>query len=180
MLNGKSAGKAASKPVRQLLFSEALQYSRPMATAKGAQPESLSSAMDAPKQNTKLECILQEILSISCRLEGMDSNISSLAEETKSIRTDIVGFQNRSLGLEQRVSDIEDHQNTTPDRDQEILCLRSKLIDIEDRSHRDNVRFFRILELAQGADIHAYLQNTLSTPQGLSFDPPLECRWHNA
>ncbi|KAJ1197654.1 hypothetical protein NDU88_001510 [Pleurodeles waltl] len=100
-----------------------------MAAAKVAQAEILPSATDVSKQDTSIERILKEILVVGCRLEGMDSNIFSLAEETKSIRTDITGFQNRVMRLEQRVSAIEDHYNTTPDRDQEILCLRSKLID---------------------------------------------------
>ncbi|KAJ1116176.1 hypothetical protein NDU88_004394 [Pleurodeles waltl] len=166
MPSRKTTGKAASRPARQLLFREALQQTQPMAAAKGHQPEATPNITDAPKQDDTMERILQEISAIGRRLEGINSNISSLAEKTKSIRTDIPGFQTRLMGLEQRVSTIEDHLNTTPDRDQEIMCLRSKLIDLEERSHRDNVRFFRIPEQTDGTNIQDYLQKT--------FDPALK------
>ncbi|KAJ1209135.1 hypothetical protein NDU88_004513 [Pleurodeles waltl] len=68
----------------------------------------------------------------------MDSTISTLAAETKSTCLDIAGFQSRMSDLEQRVITVEDHLNTVPERDQELLFLRSKLIDLEDRSRRDN------------------------------------------
>ncbi|KAJ1116179.1 hypothetical protein NDU88_004397 [Pleurodeles waltl] len=102
MLNRKTTGKAASRLARQLLFREALQQTQPMATEKGHQPEATSNITDAPKQDDTMERILQEISAIGRRLEGIDSNISSLAEKTKSIQTDIPGFQTRLMGLEQR------------------------------------------------------------------------------
>ncbi|KAJ1132321.1 hypothetical protein NDU88_010645 [Pleurodeles waltl] len=80
---------------------------------------------------------LPHVRGITCRaqlLEGMDSTISALAAETKSVHLDIAGFQSRMKGLEQRVTTMEDHLNTMPERDQELLFLRSKLIDFEDRS----------------------------------------------
>ncbi|KAJ1123154.1 hypothetical protein NDU88_001627 [Pleurodeles waltl] len=83
-----------------------------------------------------MDRILQEITAVGCRLEGMDSTISALAAETKSMRLNKAGFQSRFSDLEQRVVAVEDHLNTAPDRDQELLFLHSKLVDLEDRSHR--------------------------------------------
>ncbi|KAJ1157581.1 hypothetical protein NDU88_010287 [Pleurodeles waltl] len=80
----------------------------------------------------------------------MDFAISSLATDKKSIRLDIAGFQPRVSGLEQRVATVEDHLNTTPDCDQELWYLHIKLIDLEDRSRRDNVRFFTFPEQIEG------------------------------
>ncbi|KAJ1106177.1 hypothetical protein NDU88_003580 [Pleurodeles waltl] len=103
----------------------------------------------------------------------MDSKISTLAAETKSICLDIAGFQSRVAGLEERVAAVED-LNTIPEWDQELLFLRSKLIDSEARSRRDNVSFFGFTEHIEETDIQAFLKKTLSTLTGLSFDPPLE------
>ncbi|KAJ1203504.1 hypothetical protein NDU88_007289 [Pleurodeles waltl] len=49
-----------------------------------------------------------------------------------------------------------------------------KLIDLEDRSRRDNVRFLGFLETLEGADIHSYLRETLPKLTSLAFDPSLE------
>ncbi|KAJ1125876.1 hypothetical protein NDU88_004291 [Pleurodeles waltl] len=143
MSNGKSASKSTSKPTQQLLFSEALQHSCSMSYAKGPQQADLPTTSASPAQDTVMECILQEITAVSRRLEGIDSTICMLAAETKSIRLDIVGFQALVTGLEQCVTTMEDHINTMPECDQELLCLRSKLINLEDRSRRDNVNFFQ-------------------------------------
>ncbi|KAJ1097858.1 hypothetical protein NDU88_002974 [Pleurodeles waltl] len=84
----------------------------------------------------------------------MDNAMASLTGETKSMRLDIAGFQSQVLGLEQHVSTVETHITSFTDRDQELLYLRSKLIDLEYRSHRDNVHFIEFPETIEGADIH--------------------------
>ncbi|KAJ1211096.1 hypothetical protein NDU88_006457 [Pleurodeles waltl] len=83
---------------------------------------------------TNMDRILQEITAVGHQREGMDSTISTLAAETKSIRLDIAGFQSKVSDLEQRVIAVEDQLNTVPKRDQELLFLCSKLSDLEDRS----------------------------------------------
>ncbi|KAJ1215455.1 hypothetical protein NDU88_003064 [Pleurodeles waltl] len=107
-------------------------------------------------------------------MEGMNSTISSIVAETKSIRTDIAGFQTGVLGLEQHVTAIEDHINTARYRDQEIICLHSKLIDLDNRSCGDNGHFIGIREQAEGADIQAFLRCTLPNLTGILFNPTLE------
>ncbi|KAJ1191665.1 hypothetical protein NDU88_000981 [Pleurodeles waltl] len=104
----------------------------------------------------------------------MDNTITSLTSETKSTRSDIAGFQSRVTGLELHVLTVEDHLTTTQDRDQKLLYLRSKLIDLEDRSRRDNVRFFRFLESIEGTDTQSFLRTVLPKLTDLTFDLPLE------
>ncbi|KAJ1114371.1 hypothetical protein NDU88_002609 [Pleurodeles waltl] len=103
----------------------------------------------------------------------MDSTISVLEPETKSICLDIAGFQSRVSDLEQRETAVEDHLSTIPERNQELLFLRSKLIDLEDNCHRDSC-FFSFTEHIEGTNIRVSLLETLPNLKGLSFDPPLE------
>ncbi|KAJ1150479.1 hypothetical protein NDU88_003270 [Pleurodeles waltl] len=104
----------------------------------------------------------------------MDSAITSLTAETKSMRLDIAGFQSRLIGLEQRVTTMEDHINTAQDRDQELFYLRSKLIDLEDRSRRDNICIFGLPEHIGGTDIQSFLRDALPKLTDLTFNLPLE------
>ncbi|KAJ1098689.1 hypothetical protein NDU88_005739 [Pleurodeles waltl] len=104
----------------------------------------------------------------------MDASISSLTLETKSMRSDIAGFQSRVTGLEHRVGTLETQVATSQDRDQDLLYLRSKLTDMEDRSRRDNIRLLGIPENEEGTDIQAFLGSTLPKLTSLDFDPPLE------
>ncbi|KAJ1141366.1 hypothetical protein NDU88_007699 [Pleurodeles waltl] len=104
----------------------------------------------------------------------MDSMMASLTVETKSMCLDIDGFQSRLTGLEQHVAMVEAHISSFQDRDQELLYLCSKITDLEDRSHRDNVRFLRFPENLEGTDIHSPPQGEPTLPKltGLPFDPP--------
>ncbi|KAJ1170780.1 hypothetical protein NDU88_002652 [Pleurodeles waltl] len=132
MLTGKSGDKSSGKPSRQLLFSEALHHSHPPAPARDAQPSTSPTVTDIAEHGTTMDLSLQEITAVGCRLEGMDSAISALASETKSIWLDIAGFQPRFSDRQQCVVTVEDHLNTALDRDRELLFLRSKLVDLEE------------------------------------------------
>ncbi|KAJ1110774.1 hypothetical protein NDU88_008120 [Pleurodeles waltl] len=57
-------------------------------------------------------------------------DISALTAENKSIRLDTAGFQTRVAGLELRVATSEECLKSIPNRDQELLYLRSKVIDL--------------------------------------------------
>ncbi|KAJ1100377.1 hypothetical protein NDU88_005463 [Pleurodeles waltl] len=118
MPSGKTAGKFSAKQARQLLLSEDLQHSRPTSFATGLHPAAQSHIMTDPAQDTTMECILQEITAVGRGLKGMDCAITSLTAETKSMHLDIAGFQSLVMGLEQRVTTVKDHVNTTQDRDQ--------------------------------------------------------------
>ncbi|KAJ1101503.1 hypothetical protein NDU88_006570 [Pleurodeles waltl] len=158
----------------QLLFSEALHHSRPLASLRESQSTNSLTATDNPELGTTMDRILQEITEVGCRMEGTDSTISTLAAETKSILLDIAGFQSRVFDLEQRIVAVENQLNTVPDRDREPLFLHSKLVDLEDKSCRSNVRFFGFPEHIEETDILAFLKENLSTLTGIPFDPPLQ------
>ncbi|KAJ1175520.1 hypothetical protein NDU88_000808 [Pleurodeles waltl] len=169
--------KPAGKPVQQLLFSEALHQKRPtpMATETHPSPPSHEPVRTPDKeQSTTMRRMLYEIMAVSHRIEGMDASISSLTLETKSMRLDIAGFQSRVTGLEHRMGSLETQIATSQDRDQDLLYLKSKLTDLEDRSRRDNIRLLGIPENEEGTDIQAFLSSTLPTLTSLNFDPPLE------
>ncbi|KAJ1202683.1 hypothetical protein NDU88_006480 [Pleurodeles waltl] len=55
----------------------------------------------------------------------------------------------KSDGLEQRIGSLETQINTSLEREQDFLYLRSKLTDMEDRSRRDNIHLLGIPENEQ-------------------------------
>ncbi|KAJ1090426.1 hypothetical protein NDU88_003558 [Pleurodeles waltl] len=126
--------------------------------------------MAEPTQGTTMDHILQEISLVGRKLECM----ASLTAVTKSMCLDIAGFQSQVAGLDQRVTTVETRIASWVDRDQELLYLRSKLIDLEDRSHRDDVRFLGCPENIEGMDIHSYIRETLPKLTGIIFAPPWE------
>ncbi|KAJ1082762.1 hypothetical protein NDU88_002927 [Pleurodeles waltl] len=130
--------------------------------------------MSDPAQEATMERILQEISGVGRRLEEMDNTIASIMAETKSIRLDIAGFQSRVLGLEPRVSLVETQVASSRDQDQELLYLRSKLTDLEDRSRRDNGRSLGFPETIEGEDMLSFLRETLPKLTDIAFDPLLE------
>ncbi|KAJ1090019.1 hypothetical protein NDU88_003159 [Pleurodeles waltl] len=70
-------------------------------------------------------------------------------------------WESRVTTLEQRVTTVETQAVLAADRDLELLYLRSKVIDLEDRSRRANVRILGFLEEREGADVQSFLKNTL-------------------
>ncbi|KAJ1119296.1 hypothetical protein NDU88_007482 [Pleurodeles waltl] len=123
-------------------------------------------------QPTTMERILQEITAASCRIEGVDASISSLTLETKSMRSYIVSFKSQVTGLEHCMGTLETQMATIQDRDQDLLYLRSKITDLEDRSRRDNICLFGIPENEEGLDAQAFLSSVLTKLTSLTFDPP--------
>ncbi|KAJ1216960.1 hypothetical protein NDU88_004558 [Pleurodeles waltl] len=174
MPGGRSSHKNSGKPARQLLFSEALLQTKGAPPPLVAQPSATHHDMADSAQESTMDRILQEISPVGRRLEGMDSAMVSLTAETKSIIMEIATFQTRVLGLEQRVSKVEAHAPSFQDRDQELLFLRSKLPDLEDRSRRDNVRCIGFPENIEGEDLHRFLRDKLPRLTGITFEPPLE------
>ncbi|KAJ1210203.1 hypothetical protein NDU88_005571 [Pleurodeles waltl] len=172
MPGGKTASKPLGKPARQLLFSEALhQQKNPTAEDLPPPPH---TCMADETQGATMDHILQEISAVCRKLEGMDSAMALLTAETKSMRLDIAGFQSQVSGLDQRVTTVETQVASWVDRDQELLHLRSKLIDLEDRSRRNNVRLLGFPEVIKGVDMYSYLRETLPKLTDITFDPPLE------
>ncbi|KAJ1083207.1 hypothetical protein NDU88_003367 [Pleurodeles waltl] len=164
--------KTASKHSRQLLFSEAIAQPKAM-TAHTASQGHTSPPVDQPALDAT-DRILQEIASVGRRLEAMDLKITDLTLASSSIRADIAGFRETANNLDQRLSAVEDHIATTPDQEEELKSLRAKLTELEDRSRRDNVRFFGILEQKEGSVIKTFLSSLLTNHFGIEFSPPPE------
>ncbi|KAJ1200227.1 hypothetical protein NDU88_004053 [Pleurodeles waltl] len=104
----------------------------------------------------------------------MDLKTTDLTLASSSIRADIAGFRETVTNLDQRLSTVEDHIAAIPDQEEELRSLRAKLTDLEDRSRRDNVRFFGIPEQKEGSDIKAFLSSLLTDNFGIEFSPPSE------
>ncbi|KAJ1113533.1 hypothetical protein NDU88_001775 [Pleurodeles waltl] len=169
MPRGKTAGKASGKPARQLLFSEALRQQKHSSTADSSPLPHAIMSEDA--QGVSMDRILQEISAVGRKLEGMDNAMTALTAETRSMRLEIVGFQSQISGLDHRVAAVESQVALQTDRDQELLHLRSKLTDLEDRSRRNNIRFLGFPEGIEGTDILSYLRDMLPKLADTTFDP---------
>ncbi|KAJ1188685.1 hypothetical protein NDU88_005444 [Pleurodeles waltl] len=116
--------------------------------------------------------ILQEIATVGRRLAAMETKVTDLA--MNSIRTDIAGFQDRVSDLDRCLTDAEGRLSNMPDRDQKLQFLQNKLMYLEDRSRRDNVSFFWILEQMESMDVRAFLKDFLPELIGLVFSHTLE------
>ncbi|KAJ1116853.1 hypothetical protein NDU88_005058 [Pleurodeles waltl] len=102
--------------------------------------------------------ILQEITAVGWRLEAMDLKISDLSTASASIRTDIACFCEKVTDLDQRLMTVKEHVGMVPEHDAELRTLRAKITDLEDRTQRDNVRFFGIPEHKEGTNTKAFLK----------------------
>ncbi|KAJ1125965.1 hypothetical protein NDU88_004378 [Pleurodeles waltl] len=117
--------------------------------------------------------ILQEIAAVGCHLETLDSRISELTVASSSIRADIAGFREAVHNLDQGLTIVKDHVAVLPGQEAELRSLRAKVIDLEDRSRRDNIHLFGILEHKEGSDVKTFLKNLLPELSGLEYSPPL-------
>ncbi|KAJ1171807.1 hypothetical protein NDU88_003665 [Pleurodeles waltl] len=129
---------------------------------------------DDPRTLDATHRIVQEIIAVGQRLEMMDLKITNLSAASASIRTDIACFSEKVADLDQCPTNVEAHIGMLPGNDVELQSLREMLTDLEDRRRRDNVRFFGISEIKEGADIKAFLQCMLPELTGMTFSPPLE------
>ncbi|KAJ1164428.1 hypothetical protein NDU88_004867 [Pleurodeles waltl] len=166
------SGKASGKHSRQLLFSEAIAQPKVMAAQ-----QTLSRSATVPAEPRTLDAIdriLQENTAVGRCLETIDLKITELSASSASIRSDIACFSEKVADLDQRLTTVEDHIRMLPEHDAELHTLLEKIADLEDRSHRDNVRFFGIPEKSEGTYIKTFLQSLLPELTGLTFSPPLE------
>ncbi|KAJ1091453.1 hypothetical protein NDU88_004578 [Pleurodeles waltl] len=99
----------------------------------------------------------------------MDTKISDLAVESRSIHTDI--FQYKVAGMEHHLSLMEDKLNSRLNRDRELQYLQNKLTDLEDQNRRENIHFLGFPERVEGTNFKAFLINTFPTITGLTISP---------
>ncbi|KAJ1089028.1 hypothetical protein NDU88_002181 [Pleurodeles waltl] len=83
--------------------------------------------------------------------------------------SDIACFSEKVADLDQRLTIVEDHIGMLLEHNAELQTLQEKITDLEDRSRRDNIRFFGIQEKKEGTDIKAFLQSLLPGLTGLTF-----------
>ncbi|KAJ1193153.1 hypothetical protein NDU88_002458 [Pleurodeles waltl] len=165
-------GKSSAKNSRQLLFSEAITQPKTM-VEQTAPPCPTPSPADPPTLEAT-DRILQEIASVGRRLEAMDLKRTDLIVASSSIRADIAGFRETANALDQRLTAVEDQVAALPDQEAELRSLRAKITDLEDRSRRDNMRFFGIPEHKEGSDIKSFLKTRQSDLFGMELSPPPE------
>ncbi|KAJ1129210.1 hypothetical protein NDU88_007581 [Pleurodeles waltl] len=168
MPSGKSSGKHSG----QLLFSEVL--AQPKAVATQGTPLCPAPSPTAPLPLEAAVCILQEIAAVGRRLETMDSRISELTVASSSIWAGIASFRETVHNLDQRLMIVEDHVAVLPGQEAELRSLRAKVIDLEDRSRRDTICLFSVLEHKEGSNVKTFLRNILPKLMGLEYSPPLE------
>ncbi|KAJ1151303.1 hypothetical protein NDU88_004086 [Pleurodeles waltl] len=173
MPNGKSSGKHS----HQLLFSEAIAQLKIMAMQSAlSSPVTLLADLRAVDATDR---ILQKITAVGWRLEAIDLKISDLSTASASIRTDIACFSEKVTGIDRCLTTVEEHVMMVPDHDAELQTLRAKITDLEDRSRRDNVRFFGFPENKEGTNIKAFLKSLLPELTFLVFSsPPVFQRAH--
>ncbi|KAJ1189512.1 hypothetical protein NDU88_006257 [Pleurodeles waltl] len=169
---GNAKWEVFPQTLLQLLFSEAIAQPKTMAV-QTAPPCPASSPAD-PQAMEAADCILQKIATVGCHLEAMDSKISDLTVVSTFIRADIADFRETVNDLDRCLMTVEDQVVTLPDQEAELRSLQAKVIDLDDKSRRDNFRLFGIPEHKEGSDIKMFLKNLLPKLTGLGFSPPLE------
>ncbi|KAJ1195735.1 hypothetical protein NDU88_005003 [Pleurodeles waltl] len=137
-------------------------------------PSSPTTVLADPQAVDATEGILQEIIAAGRHQEAMDIKITDLSAASASIRTDIACFSEKVQDMDQHLTTVEEHNGMVPEHDAELRVLRAKLTDLEDRSRRDNIHFFGILERKEGTNIKAFLKSLLPELTGLTFSPQLD------
>ncbi|KAJ1113425.1 hypothetical protein NDU88_001671 [Pleurodeles waltl] len=168
------AGKAAGKHTCQLLFSEAISFPRLMASPAALVVPSSTAPSAEARSDTAMERILQEITAVGCRLEAMDLKITDLSMASNSIRSGIASFKGKVTNLDHRLLDVEGQLAILLERDSELQFLCANLMDLKDRSQRDNVSFLGIPEHKESTDVRANLRELLPELTGLISSPILE------
>ncbi|KAJ1137671.1 hypothetical protein NDU88_004069 [Pleurodeles waltl] len=133
------------------------------------------------KQDGRLEQVLRAATILEGRRGREDSRTTHRVRSPSTSITVVMQNHVRGprsswavSGLEHRMGSLETQINMSQEREQDLLHLRSKLTDMEDRSRRDNIRVLGIPENEEGSDKQAFLTSTLPKMTLLDFDPPLE------
>ncbi|KAJ1140597.1 hypothetical protein NDU88_006946 [Pleurodeles waltl] len=101
MPGGRVAGRQANNQVSLPSNSLSQKLCSNRVPPAEEHPVIPASSMAKPTQGVTMDRILQEILAVGRKLEGMDSAMAFLTAETKSMRLDIAGFQSFVTGLDQ-------------------------------------------------------------------------------
>ncbi|KAJ1150455.1 hypothetical protein NDU88_003246 [Pleurodeles waltl] len=124
--------------------------------------------------DTAIVCILQDIAAVGRHLEAMDSKIIDLSTGSNSMWADIASFQDKVTDLDHPLTDVKGQLAMLPEWYSELQFLCSKLMDLEDRSPRDQVCFFLMPDCKEGTYVRVFLRELLSDLTGLVFTLTLE------
>ncbi|KAJ1153296.1 hypothetical protein NDU88_006057 [Pleurodeles waltl] len=113
-------GKLPGKSMRQLFFSETVSQPQPMSLTADTPGCSPADTPVDSCSDTAMERILQEISAVDHHLEELDSKIMDLSADSKSIRADIVGFQDKVTQLDHCLTTVESRIVTLLDIDPEL------------------------------------------------------------
>ncbi|KAJ1119687.1 hypothetical protein NDU88_007872 [Pleurodeles waltl] len=91
--------KPPGKPAYQLLFSEVLAQQWPVPVMTVPPMTDPPETVQSPKSDISMERIQQEIILVGRRLKSMDTKISDLVAESRSIHNDIASFQDRVTNI---------------------------------------------------------------------------------
>ena len=122
--------------------------------------------------------VADDIASIFAILKQISGELQSL----KEIRKATTSMEGKLSALMDRISDVEGRlgfleesdkklQANPPARRDELEGLKEKLVDMEDRHRRNNLRFIGIPEGSEQDDMLSYLRKILSQLLGIASPP---------
>ncbi|KAJ1099209.1 hypothetical protein NDU88_004313 [Pleurodeles waltl] len=85
-------------------------------------PSSTDCPVDS-RPDTAMESSLQEISAVGRHLEAIGSKITDLSADSRSIRTDIAGFQDKVTDLDHRLHTVESKVAALPANEPELQFL---------------------------------------------------------
>ena len=92
---------------------------------------------------------------------------TDLSASVSSLSTAVQAQDQRLMHVETKMSDLytahNELINVYTEHDNELHLIKLKLADLEDRSHRNNIKFCNIPESIQQPDLVQYLQALMSS-----------------
>ncbi|KAJ1130861.1 hypothetical protein NDU88_009206 [Pleurodeles waltl] len=129
-----------------------------MAATGGMPTTGHTSAHSDTAQDPTMERILQEITALAHRIKGLDTTISTLVAKTKSIHQDIAGFQNRVHGVRTASLICGGPSQFDARKQPELLFLHGKVTDLENRSRKNDDKFWGFLEQLGVTSVTTFLR----------------------
>ncbi|KAJ1121639.1 hypothetical protein NDU88_000159 [Pleurodeles waltl] len=156
------------KVVRQLSYSAALQTVPEIANSQHIMAESAAAS------TTNMDAILKELLAIRSSISSLEHTVSTNTMEVQGLRNEVVKFQINMQSTDARLSAVENLIDKIPDNSQDIGYLQQKVIELEDRSRRNNLRIIGLPEQIEKNNILDFLTTFLPTLTKITFSQPLD------
>ncbi|KAJ1189163.1 hypothetical protein NDU88_005914 [Pleurodeles waltl] len=156
------------KVVRQLSYSAALQTVPEIANSQHIMAESAAAS------TTNMDTILKELLAIRSSISSLEHTVSTNTTEVQGLRNEVVKFQINMQSTDARLSAVENLIDKIPDNSQDIGYLQQKVIELEDRGRRNNLRIIGLPEQIEKDNILDFLTTFLPTLTKTTFSQPLD------